>query len=99
MGCSDTLFFQYVVKKLLKSNQIRLLEVPPIFRGKNYGVLFSSMMLNNDLVCIGLYRRNVSSETHYVVTNPNHDTRLKTTDRVYVLNNFENTVFAGEGGG
>ncbi|GMS79498.1 hypothetical protein PENTCL1PPCAC_1673 [Pristionchus entomophagus] len=58
-----------------------------------YGQMFSTALKHYGQLCIGLYRLhdadNVDSMKRYVITNPPAELRIKSSDYVYVLQQFD----------
>lgn len=67
---------------------LRQIPLPPGFVGRPYGALFSHLVLERQLIPLGLYRRkseNSAWRLPFVVTNPNRRVLLEAFDRVFVL--------------
>lgn len=67
---------------------LRLLPIPTAFVGRKYGHLAMQLMLERNLVPMGLYREisgNDEPEMQYVQTNVSWLETIRISDRVYVL--------------
>ncbi|VDP44499.1 unnamed protein product [Soboliphyme baturini] len=75
--------------------QIALADSPfqGIKVGSTYGQMLSVALKNHGMLCIGLYRLHdlvsPDSTKRYVITNPPADLKLLTTDKVYVLQPYD----------
>ncbi|CAO3664178.1 unnamed protein product [Rhizopus microsporus] len=70
------------------SRHLMLVVLPPLFIGKPFSVLFESLILDHEVVALGLLRapdENMGNELSFVYTNPVPSLILKRTDKVYVL--------------
>ncbi|KAG1469463.1 hypothetical protein G6F56_003245 [Rhizopus delemar] len=70
------------------SRHLMLVLMPPAFVDKPFSVLFESLILDHEVLTLGLLRapdENMGNELSFVYTNPVPSLVLKRTDRVYVL--------------
>ena len=67
---------------------LRQVEVPPALVGRTYGDLVAHLVLQRQLVPLGLYRKkpeNPAWRLSYVQTNPPACERVLASDRAFVL--------------
>ncbi|ORE05390.1 hypothetical protein BCV72DRAFT_209469 [Rhizopus microsporus var. microsporus] len=70
------------------SRHLMLVVLPPLFIGKPFSALFESLILDHEVVALGLLRapdENMGNELSFVYTNPVPSLILKRTDKIYVL--------------
>ncbi|KAG0768811.1 hypothetical protein G6F26_000843 [Rhizopus arrhizus] len=80
-----TKFHPYFFKN---SRHLMLILMPPSFIDKPFSALFESLILDHEVLTLGLLRapdENMGNELSFVYTNPVPSLVLKRTDRVYVL--------------
>ncbi|MCK5266755.1 MAG: hypothetical protein KAR07_01185 [Spirochaetes bacterium] len=63
--------------------EIYLINLPDKYSTKTYLELFNHLSLGYEIICIGLLR--IGDEQNYVFTNPSSNTKLKPSDKIYVL--------------
>lgn len=70
------------------SRHLMLVVLPPLFIGKSFSALFKSLILDHEVVALGLLRapdENMGNDLPFVYTNPVPSLILKRTDKIYVL--------------
>ncbi|CAO3700020.1 unnamed protein product [Rhizopus stolonifer] len=71
-----------------KSRHLMLISLPHFFIDKSFSVLFECLILDHEVVTLGLLRapdENMGNELSFVYTNPVPSLILKRTDKIYVL--------------
>lgn len=71
-----------------KSRHLMLITLPLFFMDKSFSVLFECLILDHEVVTLGLLRapdENMGNELSFVYTNPVPSLILKRTDKIYVL--------------
>ncbi|KAG0945687.1 hypothetical protein G6F57_003887 [Rhizopus arrhizus] len=69
------------------SRHLMLVVLPPLFIGKSFSALFKSLILDHEVVALGLLRapdENMGNDLPFVYTNPVPSLILKRTDKIYV---------------
>ena len=73
-------------KRRINLSQLMSLSVPETYIGKTFETLFPYMIEEKHILVIALFRKTFTPmEIDYIVTNPQRNTILRDTDKLYGL--------------
>ncbi len=76
----------------IPESDLWLIKVPEALVNETFENLFNHFIKSNNVIAIGLYRKNILDDFYYVYTNPRKNTIIQKEDLVFVLGFNSNII-------